>query len=115
MTRLLHITDRPTWEAALATGSYTTSTRGVTLEEEGFIHCSLDHQLRTVAELFYSDVDDLVVLVIDGDRLGVPVKFEAPEPGADEFPHIYGALPVAAVTEVIPVGRDAEGRMILPV
>jgi uncharacterized protein (DUF952 family) len=116
VTRLLHITERASWEAALGTGSYRMSTRGVTLEEQGFIHCSLAHQLRAVAEFVYGGADDdLVVLVIDADRLDAPVEYEAPEPGADEFPHIYGALPTAAVTEVVTVGRDAEGRMLLPV
>ncbi|WP_148097785.1 DUF952 domain-containing protein [Micromonospora globispora] len=38
MTDLLHITDRKTWEAALRTGWYRTSTRGVSLEQQGFIH-----------------------------------------------------------------------------
>ncbi|GIF38898.1 DUF952 domain-containing protein [Actinoplanes xinjiangensis] len=114
MTRLLHITERTSWEAARETGWYRTSTRGVSLDEQGFIHCSLPHQLRTVAEFLYADADDLVVLVIDGDRVGAPVRYESPEPGADEFPHIYGPVPAGAVSEVIPVGRDAEGRMLLP-
>lgn len=114
MTRLLHITDRPGWESAQETGEYRISTRGMTLEQQGFIHCSLPHQLRTVAEAFYSDLDDLIVLVIDSEQVGSPIKFEIPEPGADEFPHLYGPLPTSAVTEVIPVSRDTEGRMLLP-
>ncbi|MFI1993008.1 DUF952 domain-containing protein [Actinoplanes sp. NPDC020271] len=115
MTRLLHITERDTWEAARPTGWYRMSTRGVSLDQQGFIHCSLPHQLRTVAEFVYGDGDeDLVVLVIDSELLGVPLKYEAPEPGADEFPHIYGPVPVGAVTGVVPVERDAEGRMLLP-
>lgn len=48
----------------------------------------------------YDGPDELVVLVIDSERVPAPVRFEAPEPGADEFPHIYGPLPVEAVTEV---------------
>ncbi len=90
------------------------STRGVSLDEQGFIHCSLPHQLRAVAEFVYGDADDLVVLVIDSERLGSPVEYEAPEPGADEFPHIYGPVPTSAVSEVIPVEHDADGRMLLP-
>ena len=114
MTELLHITERAVWAAAMPTGEYRMSTRGVTLEEEGFIHCSLPHQLRGVAESFYADLDDLVVLVIDRERLTAPVRFEAPSPGADTFPHIYGPLPVEAVTSVVDVGRDAAGRFVLP-
>ena len=77
MTELFHITERMTWEAAQPAREYRISTRGVSLEEQGFIHCSLRHQLRGVAEFVYGDADDLVVLVIDSDRLTSPVRYEA--------------------------------------
>jgi uncharacterized protein (DUF952 family) len=114
MTRLLHITERTTWESALRAGSYRMSTRGVSLDEQGFIHCSLPHQLRTVAEYVYGDADDLVVLVIDSERVSAPVEYEAAEPGGEKYPHIYGPVPTGAVREVVPVGRDDNGRMLLP-
>ncbi|MGW4231987.1 DUF952 domain-containing protein [Streptomyces sp. NPDC004980] len=105
MTRqLLHLTEAPLWEAARATGTYEMSTRGRTVHEEGFIHCSLSHQLPGVARALYGDDGggDLVVLVIDPGRLRVPVRYEALTPGGEEFPHIYGPLPVDAVVEVRP-------------
>ncbi len=114
MPHLFHITERTSWEAALRTGRYRTSTRGVSLSEQGFIHCSLPHQLRTVAEYIYCDAEDLVVLVIDSERLDVPVEYEALEPGADKYPHLYGPVPTSAVSEVVPVERDNDGRMLLP-
>jgi uncharacterized protein (DUF952 family) len=114
MTELFHITERTTWEAAQPAREYRTSTRGVSLEEQGFIHCSLRHQLRGVAEFIYSDAYDLVVLVIDSDRLTVPVRYEAPEPGAERYPHIYGPLPIEAVTAVLSVARDTTGQLLLP-
>ena len=115
MAELLHITERKVWLEAVQAGRYEMSTRGVTLADEGFIHCSLRHQLRGVAECVYGDADDLVVLVIDSARVAAPVRYEAPGPGAEqEYPHIYGALPVAAVTDVITVSRDDAGRMVLP-
>jgi uncharacterized protein (DUF952 family) len=70
--------------------------------------------LRAVAECVYGDSDELVVLVIDGDRLTVPVRYEVPEPGAERYPHIYGPLPTAAVTAVLAVARDTAGRLVLP-
>jgi uncharacterized protein (DUF952 family) len=114
MTELFHLAERAAWAAAWQAGEYRISTRNVTLEEQGFIHCSLRHQLRGVAERFYADADDLVVLVIDSARLPVPVRHEAAERGGESYPHIYGALPVAAVTDVITVSRDTAGRFILP-
>jgi uncharacterized protein (DUF952 family) len=114
MTELLHITERDTWRMAQQAGEYRMSTRGVTLEQEGFIHCSLRHQLRAVAELFYADADDLVVLVIDSDKVPSAIRFEPAAPGGPDFPHIYGPLPVSAVTDVVPVTRDGADRMVLP-
>jgi uncharacterized protein (DUF952 family) len=114
MAELFHIIERSVWLEAARAGDYRMSTRGVTLEEQGFIHCSLRHQLRGVAELVYSDADDLVVLVIDTAIVSAPVRLEASGPGAEEYPHIYGALPVDAVTGVIAVNRDAAGRLVLP-
>lgn len=99
---LLHIAERRHWEAARADGAaYTMSTRGRTLEEEGFIHCSSDlDQVRGVLSHFYSDVDpaDLVLLVIDVTRLDAPVRHEPVD--GDVFPHIYGPIPLSAVIDV---------------
>ena len=114
MSVLYHLASRPDWEAALRSGRYETSTRGRTLAEEGFVHCSLAHQVRGVAEAFYADADDLLLLVLDADRLGAPVVFEPPAPGAEDFPHVYGPIPVDAVTEARPVTRDAAGAFVLP-
>lgn len=100
---LLHLTEEPLWEAARKAGTYEMSTRGRTLREEGFIHCSLPHQLPTVARAVYgTDDQGLVVLVIDPARLPAPVRYEAVQPGGEEFPHIYGPLPADAVVEVRP-------------
>ncbi|MZD08349.1 DUF952 domain-containing protein [Streptomyces sp. SID5785] len=103
MTELLHLTERTRWDEAGVTGAYTGSTRGKSLADVGFIHCSYASQLRGVAEALYGErpaPGTLVVLVIDPDRLDVPVRDEEGEPGGELFPHIYGPLPVAAVTEV---------------
>ncbi|WRZ90663.1 DUF952 domain-containing protein [Streptomyces sp. NBC_01007] len=99
---LLHLTERSVWDAARASGSFEMSTRGRTLQEEGFIHCSLRHQLPAVAAMVYGSYagpDELVVLVVDAERLEVPVRFEALKPGGEEFPHIYGPIPVEAVVD----------------
>ncbi|WP_405684633.1 DUF952 domain-containing protein [Streptomyces sp. NBC_00057] len=106
---LLHLTEGPLWEAARGIGTYEMSTRGRTLHEEGFIHCSLPHQLAGVAEMLYgagsragTGDQDLVVLAIDPARLQAPVRYESVAPGGEEFPHIYGPVPVDAVVEVRP-------------
>lgn len=112
---LLHLAEAPLWEAARGTGTYEMSTRGRTLQEEGFIHLSLPHQLPGVARMLYGDGDgdggrDLVVLVVDPDRLADPVRYEAMRPGGEEFPHLYGPLPVGAVVEVRPWHGESLAR-----
>jgi len=110
---LFHITERATWLEAARAGEYRMSTRGITLEEQGFIHCSLRHQLPAVAALVYGDVadDELVVLVIDSEAVLVPIRHEAAKAGGEDFPHIYGALAVSAVTEAVALSRDASGSV----
>ncbi|MFE0356409.1 DUF952 domain-containing protein [Streptomyces nigra] len=102
-TYILHLTERSLWEAVRERGAYEISTRGRTLQEEGFIHCSTRAQLPKVAAFLYGTYDgpdDLVVLVVDPERLDVPLRYEAVEPGGEEFPHVYGPLPVGAVVDV---------------
>ena len=96
---LYHLALPTDWSAAFAEGEYRISTRGMTLDEVGFIHCSHRNQLEGTANRFYGDVDQLVVLTIDPDRVPAEIIEEPPENGSDElFPHIYGPLPIAAVT-----------------
>ncbi|MEU1294192.1 DUF952 domain-containing protein [Streptomyces sp. NPDC005840] len=91
---ILHLTERALWDAARARGVYEMSTRGRTLQEEGFVHCSTAAQLPGVAAAFYAGLDDLVVLVVDPALLDAEVRYEG------GFPHVYGPIPVNAVVEV---------------
>ena len=102
MSRIFHIATASDWDDALTSGAYTTSTRGVSLEQEGFIHASRADQWEGVRERFYSDVDEpLVLLEIETELLDVPVVEEVPGPGMTEtFPHVYGAIPPAAVVRI---------------
>jgi uncharacterized protein (DUF952 family) len=94
---IYHIAYAADWRQAQEDGAYTVSTRGRSLAEEGFIHASTERQVATVANAFYRGEPDLLLLVIDPDRLTAELKYE-PVPGADEpFPHIYGPLNVDAV------------------
>jgi uncharacterized protein (DUF952 family) len=103
--RIFHIATAPDWEAAQQSGDYTTSTLGVSLEEEGFIHASRHDQWEGVRAAFYAGVDEpLVLLEIETDLLAVPVVEEVPAPGMTEtFPHVYGAIPVSAVVATTPL------------
>ncbi len=103
---IFHMALPDDWAAAFTTGEYRMSTRGVTLEQEGFIHCSTREQLQDTANRFYADLEQLVVLTIDPQLVPSEIVFEPPAPGLDMlFPHIYGPLPIAAVNRATPWTR----------
>ena len=103
--RIFHLATKADWDAAQASGSYTTSTYGVSLADKGFIHASRADQWEGVRERFYAEVEEpLVLLEIDTDLLDVPVVEEPPAPDVQEtFPHIYGPLKPEAVVGVTPL------------
>ncbi len=115
VSRIYHIAVRADWEQALASGAYTTSTVGKTLAEEGFIHASAASQVASTANAYYRDVPgDLVLLVIDPDRLDAELRYED-VPGAElPFPHIYGPLNVDAVLAVAPLAPGPDGTFGFP-
>ena len=104
MVTVWHLALAAHWREAAATGRYEWSTLGRTLGQEGFVHASTGEQLPGVVAAFYRDVTEpLVLLGLDVealDRAGSPVRWD-PVPGADApFPHVYGPIPVDAVTTV---------------
>ncbi|MGB1285759.1 MAG: DUF952 domain-containing protein [Aggregatilineales bacterium] len=103
MKYIYHITTQQAWDDAQKAGVYTAPS----LETEGFIHCSTLQQVIPVANAFYKDVPDLLLLEIEVDRLESEIKWEAPAhpdpdnpPDVDDreqFPHVYGVIDVDAV------------------
>lgn len=114
--RLFHAALPGEWAAAQVAGVYDRSTRGRSVAEEGFIHASYENQVERVVNSFYADLDELVLLEIDRERLDVEVKDESPtgDPADEHFPHLYGALSVAAVAEARPWYRESGQPWRLP-
>ncbi|HET9633111.1 MAG TPA: DUF952 domain-containing protein [Terrabacter sp.] len=98
---IYHLAEQADWEQAQREGTYTRSTRGRSLEEEGFIHASSAEQWPVVRSRFYADVaEPLVLLHIDESLLGSPVVREVGDPATGEtFPHVYGPIEVSAVVD----------------
>ena len=108
---LYHIATAADWAQAQRDGEYRMSTRGVTLAAEGYIHASTACQVLPVANAYYRDEpDDLLLLVLDPARIGAEIKWEQVPGSADPFPHIYGPLPVSAVRQVLPLPRSNTGH-----
>jgi uncharacterized protein (DUF952 family) len=98
------------WQDAQRSGSYTISSRGRTLADEGFVHASYAEQVPGVLQRYYADLTEpLCLLTIDPDRVGAAVVAENLTGGAELFPHIYGPIPVQAVTAVAPLVRGDDG------
>ena len=104
---IYHLAEPGKWERAEQVGSYAESTRGRTMDQEGFIHCSSAAQWPVVRRAYYADyAGPLLLLEIDPARLTAPPVEEVGNPVTGEtFPHLYAALPVdavVAVTELAP-------------
>ncbi len=98
--RIHHLALPEDWTAAQEAGEYRVSTRGVTVDEEGFIHASTPDQLAGTFERYYADRPDVVLLTIDTDLLTSPWRFD--DVGDTRFPHVYGPITTAAVVEAAP-------------
>ncbi len=111
MTRILHLAESGHWLQAQATGIYNRSTRGASLEDVGFIHCSSPEQLPVVAGFIYADfAGELVVLELDGPAIeaaGIDIRHEDGGDG-ELYPHIYGPLKLEWVKATHPA-RMANG------
>ena len=106
---IYHLALARDWQAALADGSYATSTLGVSLAQQGFIHCSFADQVQRIADLVYSGRDDVLLLSLDPAAVTAPIRVE--DVGSDAFPHLYGELEVSAVRGVRPLAQGPDGRL----
>jgi uncharacterized protein (DUF952 family) len=109
MNTILHITPSDRWAKAKNLGTY----RSETLESEGFIHCSTVAQVIGSANRFFKQQQDVVILVIDIDRVTSEIRYEGTDP-TNLFPHIYGELNIDAVIQSIDLETNADGSFILP-
>ena len=93
---ILHITSRGEFRDGA-------EVRAASLETEGFVHCSDFGTVHLPANRLFAGRDDLVLLVIDPAKLGVPLRWEPgvpPDPNGAWFPHVYGPIPPDAVIAV---------------
>ncbi len=97
MPVIYHVTTAGDWDAARQKGFY----EHPSLTAEGFIHCSQENQVAGVLERYFEGQTNLVKLVIDTDRLTSRFVFDWSPSTQDTFPHIYGAINLDAVTEII--------------
>jgi uncharacterized protein (DUF952 family) len=91
---IYHLCLADAWQVAAAAGVY----EGTDLDRrDGFIHCSSGEQVADSVARYYPGTD-VVLLTIDPTLVEGEVKWEESSRGL--FPHIYGRVPVTAVTGV---------------
>ncbi|MBX3070065.1 MAG: DUF952 domain-containing protein [Thermomicrobiales bacterium] len=102
-----HMTAVDVWEAQKGSAVY----RPEAWAEDGFIHCTDDlEELLAVGNRYYrDDPRPWLAVHIDCDRISDPVVYED---AARLFPHIYGDLPLQAVTGTIGLVRDQRGSFV---
>ena len=109
MPVIYHLICQADWETALSTGEV----RPSSLADEGFIHCSRNEaQLLAVAQRLYPGQHGVVVLDVDSELLGSPVKHE-PSRSGEIYPHIYGPLNIDAVVQARTMFPGADGSICL--
>ena len=104
MTTIYKICPAALWREAKRAGVF----RGAPVDlSDGFIHFSTAAQAAETAAKHFAGQGDLLLLHVDGGKLGDRLKWE-PSRGGALFPHLYGELALAAVTQVdsLPLGPD---------
>ncbi|WP_067854468.1 DUF952 domain-containing protein [Nocardia shimofusensis] len=105
---LVHLCTRDDWSAASHAGQY----RPPSLAESGFVHLSSPAQVHLPANRLFRGRRDLILLHVDARRVGAPIRWEPGVPGDPDgmlFPHLYGPLPLEAVTAVTDFGPGPDG------
>jgi uncharacterized protein (DUF952 family) len=95
----------PEWAALRSAGE----TTGAPIDEiDGYIHFSTATQVRETAAKHFAGENDLVLLALDSDALGDPLKWEVSR-GDALFPHLYGPLRMQDVVwhVAVPLVDDA--------
>ncbi len=100
--KIYHIISFEDWQVALKNKIYSPPS----LKKEGFIHASTRDQVLSTANRRYKNRDNLLLLVIDADKVNPEIKFESTTNSRAKHPHIYGSLNMNAVIEALKLSAD---------
>jgi len=94
---LYHLATEAEWEEYQEEGAIVPPS----LETEGFVHGSWGHQVPGTVTKHFAHVEGLLALRLDRGALGDLRFVEEDSYGSGQaFPHVYGPVPLAAVTDV---------------
>lgn len=81
---------------------------------DGYIHLSTAAQVEETLDKHFAGQAGLWLAAVDLAALGEAVRWE-PSRGGQLFPHLYGSLPLDAVTAYSEVHHEPDGTLRLPV
>jgi uncharacterized protein (DUF952 family) len=106
--RVFHIVAPATWAAAVEAGEYLPDA----YSGDGFVHFSFADQVARTANGRYRDAPALIVVEVESDDVPAELRIEDSYRVGEEFPHVYGPIPLAAAVTVHPLTRDAAGDWV---
>ncbi|MFD0988234.1 DUF952 domain-containing protein [Methyloligella solikamskensis] len=80
---------------------------------DGYIHLSTRTQVAGTLDKHFVGEDNLMLLAFDADSIAGDLRWEASR-GGEDFPHLYGTLPLSALKWSEPLPIRADGKHILP-
>lgn len=114
MEKLIYTLVRaPDWRAAEQASAYHGSADD---RRDGFLHFSTAAQLRASAAKHRAGITDLMMVEVAADALAEALKWEPASSGSRPglFPHLYAALPLSAVAQVVPLPLGEDGLHQFP-
>lgn len=109
-TSIYRIVPADVWRRAEAAGHFDGTEHDL---RDGFIHFSTATQVAETAARHYAGLAGLLLVRVNAEALGSALRWE-PSRGGALFPHLYGALPLSAVTSVVPFPLGVDGVHVLP-
>jgi uncharacterized protein (DUF952 family) len=103
---IFHIATGRDWERATSTGTYTTESR----HSQSVIGCFSPAQHAAAANQLLAGRTDLILLLIDTDRLESEVRVEQADAHGQPIPCVYGPVNLDAVFEATPYRPGPDGR-----
>ncbi|KKR87344.1 hypothetical protein A2875_02820 [Candidatus Gottesmanbacteria bacterium RIFCSPHIGHO2_01_FULL_46_14] len=104
--KVFHLVRKDDWEKRKDLEYYAPPS----LEREGFIHCSTVGQVLATASRRFSGVTDLLILIVNSDKVPTEIVYEDLRGTGEKHPHIYGPLSREAIEKVIAFLCDKDGE-----